>query len=54
MKIEPQREWAQIFNDGWRIFRDWFYQKKLHGVDWLRMKEKYAPPGHFRKPPRRP
>jgi tricorn protease len=42
MKIEPQREWAQIFVDGWRIFRDWFYQKKLHGVDWLKLKEKYA------------
>ncbi len=42
MKIEPLREWAQIFNDGWRIFRDWFYQKKLHGVDWMKMREKYA------------
>jgi tricorn protease len=42
MKIEPLKEWAQIFNDGWRIFRDWFYQKKLHGVDWVKMKEKYA------------
>ena len=42
MKIEPHQEWTQIFNDGWRIFRDWFYQKKMHGVDWLKMKEKYA------------
>jgi tricorn protease len=42
MKLEPLKEWTQIFNDGWRIFRDWFYQKKLHGVDWVKMKEKYA------------
>ena len=42
MKLDPQKEWAQIFNDGWRIFRDWFYQKNLHGVDWLKMKEKYG------------
>jgi tricorn protease len=42
MKIEPRLEWVQIFNDGWRIFRDWFYQKNLHGVDWARIKEKYA------------
>ena len=42
MKLDPQKEWAQIFNDGWRIFRDWFYQKTLHGVDWLKMKEKYG------------
>jgi tricorn protease len=42
MKLDPQKEWAQIFNDGWRIFRDWFYQKTLHGVDWLKMKQKYG------------
>jgi tricorn protease len=41
MKIEPQKEWKQIYQDGWRIFRDWFYSKKLHGVDWLKMKTKY-------------
>jgi len=42
MKIEPLKEWAQIYRDGWRIFRDWFYQKKLHGVDWLKIYDKYA------------
>ena len=54
MKIEPLKEWTQIFNDGWRIFRDWFYQKKLHGVDWLKLKEKYAAPAPVPEPPRRP
>jgi len=42
MKIDPLKEWQQIFNDGWRIFRDWFYVKNLHGVDWAKMKEKYG------------
>jgi tricorn protease len=42
MKIEPLKEWAQIYRDGWRIFRDWFYQKKLHGVDWQKIYDKYA------------
>jgi tricorn protease len=42
MKLDPQKEWAQIFNDGWRIFRDWFYQKTLHGIDWLKLKQKYG------------
>ncbi len=42
LRIEPRREWAQIFRDGWRIFRDWFYQKNLHGVDWDKAYEKYA------------
>jgi tricorn protease len=42
MKIEPLKEWAQIYRDGWRIFRDWFYQRKMHGVDWQKVYEKYA------------
>ena len=41
MKIEPQREWRQIFNEGWRIFRDWFYVKNMHGLDWDAMRKKY-------------
>ncbi|MEN8222187.1 MAG: PDZ domain-containing protein [Acidobacteriota bacterium] len=42
MKIEPVKEWKQIYNDGWRIFRDWFYAKNLHGVDWKKMGERYG------------
>ncbi len=41
MKIEPLKEWKQIYNDGWRIFRDWFYAKNLHGLDWKKMGERY-------------
>jgi len=28
--------------DGWRIVRDWFYDEKLHGVDWTAMKKRYG------------
>lgn len=42
VKVEPLKEWAQIFNDGWRIYRDWFYMPNMHGVDWRRMKDKYG------------
>ncbi len=42
MKIDPAKEWAQIFNDGWRIFRDYFYVDNLHGVDWQAVKERYG------------
>jgi tricorn protease len=42
MKIDPAKEWAQIYNDGWRIFRDYFYVNNLHGVDWKAVKENYA------------
>ncbi len=42
MRIEPRKEWAQIFRDGWRIYRDFFYVNNLHGVDWDGFYEKYS------------
>ncbi|MCP4149348.1 MAG: acetyl-CoA synthetase, partial [bacterium] len=41
MRLEPLKEWQQIYNDGWRIFRDWFYAENMHGVDWLKIRKKY-------------
>ena len=41
MKINPRKEWNQIFNDAWRIFRDWFYDENLHHVNWNNIREKY-------------
>ena len=41
MKIDPQKEWNQIYVDAWRIFRDYFYVDNLHGVNWPAMKERY-------------
>jgi tricorn protease len=43
MKIDPKKEWAQIYTDGWRIFRDYFYESNIHGVDWKGIKERYSP-----------
>ena len=43
MKIDPKKEWAQIYADGWRIFRDYFYVSNMHGVDWKGIKERYSP-----------
>lgn len=42
MKIDPQKEWNQIYVDAWRIFRDYFYVGNLHGVDWKAMRERYS------------
>ncbi len=42
MRIEPRKEWEQIFTDGWRIFRDFFYVANLHNVDWDGFYQKYA------------
>jgi len=40
--ISPREEWRQIFNDAWRIQRDFFYDPGMHGVDWDAMKEQYG------------
>jgi len=42
MKIDPKMEWNQIYNDGWRIFRDYFYVGNLHGIDWQALRERYS------------
>ena len=42
VRIDPRAEWAQIFDEAWRINRDYFYAANMHGVDWPAMKEKYG------------
>ncbi|MGH7583750.1 MAG: S41 family peptidase, partial [Gemmatimonadales bacterium] len=34
MTVDPRAEWQQIFNDVWRMERDFFYDPHLHGVNW--------------------
>ncbi len=43
MKIDPRKEWNQIYTDGWRIFRDYFYVSNIHGVDWKGIRDRYNP-----------
>ncbi|HJU43414.1 MAG TPA: PDZ domain-containing protein [Vicinamibacterales bacterium] len=42
VRIEPRAEWSQIFDEAWRINRDYFYAPNMHGVNWRAMKEKYG------------
>lgn len=42
MTIDPQEEWTQIFNDSWRMLRDFFYDPAMHGVDWEATRQQYA------------
>ena len=41
VKIDPRSEWRQIFDDAWRINRDYFYDPNMHGADWKAMRAKY-------------
>ncbi len=42
MKINYAQEWKQMFNEAWRLERDYFYNPKMNGVDWKKMHNKYA------------
>jgi tricorn protease len=42
LQIDPRAEWKQMYGDAWLTMRDWFYDPKMHGVDWKAMRERYA------------
>ncbi|MGV7210660.1 S41 family peptidase [Oxalobacteraceae bacterium A2-2] len=39
----PRLEWKQMFNDAWRMHRDFLYDAKMRGVNWSGVRDKYAP-----------
>ncbi|WP_215225233.1 S41 family peptidase [Echinicola shivajiensis] len=42
MTLVPKEEWRQLFQEAWRLERDFFYDPNMHGVDWEAMREQYA------------
>ncbi|MFI5118959.1 MAG: PDZ domain-containing protein [Thermoanaerobaculia bacterium] len=43
VRVDPRAEWPEIFDEAWRVNRDYFYDPKMHGRDWAAMKAKYVP-----------
>jgi tricorn protease len=41
--IDTKDDFRQLFVDAWRLERDWFYDPKMHGVDYKATLEKYLP-----------
>jgi tricorn protease len=39
----PAQEWAQIFDEVWRRYRDFFYVENMHGYDWEALRQQYRP-----------
>ncbi len=37
----PAEEWATIFDEVWRRFRDFFYVENMHGYDWEAIGDRY-------------
>jgi tricorn protease len=47
----PAQEWAQIFDEVWRRYRDYFYVKNMHGYDWEGLRNRLSPAAAVRGPP---
>ena len=41
VSIWPALEYQQLYNDAWRLLRDYFYDTGMNGVDWPAMHERY-------------
>ena len=39
----PRDEFHGIFLDAWRLERDYFYDRGMHGVNWVAMRDRYLP-----------
>ncbi|HXO20146.1 MAG TPA: S41 family peptidase, partial [Thermoanaerobaculia bacterium] len=39
----PSEEWAEVFAEVWRRYRDFFYVPNMHGYDWAALREQYRP-----------
>jgi tricorn protease len=42
-QIDPSLEWKQIFDEAYRMERDFFYAPNLHGADWTAVRTRYEP-----------
>jgi len=40
--INPRSEWKMVVMDAWRIYRDYFYDPGMHGVDWEAVGKRYV------------
>jgi tricorn protease len=43
VRVDPQEEWKQMYHEAWRVERDWFYDRNLHGLDVKAAEKKYEP-----------
>ncbi|GMI16886.1 hypothetical protein TrLO_g1713 [Triparma laevis f. longispina] len=41
--VHKRLEWKMMYGDGWRMLRDYFYDREMHGLDWVGVYNKYLP-----------
>jgi len=42
IQVNPRDEWRQIFDEAWRLMRDYFYDANHHGQNLPTLRERYA------------
>ena len=42
LMVEPRAEWAEMFDNGWRLERDLFFSPVMNGQDWSAVHDKYV------------
>ncbi len=42
-RVDPKSEWKQMFNDAWRMHRDYLFDANMRGMDWKKIRSKYEP-----------
>ncbi len=40
--VIPTEEFKEALHDAWRLHRDYFYDRNMHGVNWALLRDKYA------------
>jgi tricorn protease len=43
LSVMPQQEWRQMLIEAWRLERDHFYDRGMHGTDWQAILDRYLP-----------
>jgi tricorn protease len=42
IELDPVEEWTQIFHEGWRHMRDFYWDAGMGGMDWNAVRDQYA------------
>ncbi len=42
-ELDPKADFKEMFADAWRLERDYFYDRNMHGLDWKAVRAKYEP-----------
>ncbi len=43
IETNPREEFRGLYLDAWRLERDYFYDRSMHGVNWPAMRDRYLP-----------